>query len=266
MTAPRPLNVLLVEDDPIHQVVSRRLLEQLGAHVDLAPDGLQALAAATRTAYDLVFMDIQMPVMDGVRATRALRHAGLDKLPVIAMTSQASAADQRVYAQAGLNDLVPKPVDARRLADTLERWRPARQAQAAEEPLPPLTPHLDALPQGIPGLDVAGAVQRLLGNTALYREMLQRYADSQERVPGLVRAALDAGDRELACREVHTARSLAATVGALRVWAEAQSLERCLRDDAPETEWKPVLTRLEKQLHLLLGALRAQLEMQPQAA
>ncbi len=248
------LSVLLVEDDAIHQMVSRRLLERLGASVDLATNGLEALTQATRARYDLVFMDIQMPVMDGIKATRAIRHAGLDQLPIVAMTSCASPADQRAYAAAGVNDLVPKPVDARHLADTLARWRPetARAGLPAVEP--PIA--LDGLPLGIPGLDVAGALARMLGRKDLYLEMLQRYDASQGEVPGQLRAAMDSGDRPLARRLAHTAKSLAATVGAVHVAADAQAVELALRDGAAPADVNLCLALFERRLGLLQEALQ----------
>lgn len=248
------LSVLLVEDDALHQMVSRRLLERLGATVDLATNGLEALTQATHTRYDMVFMDIQMPVMDGIKATRALRHAGLDQLPIVAMTSCASPADQRAYAAAGVNDLVPKPVDARHLADTLARWRPEASRAAFPAVEPPLT--LDGLPVGIPGLDVAGALTRMLGRKDLYLEMLQRYDASQGPVPAQLRAALEAGDRAQARRLAHTAKGLAATVGALHVAADAQAVEQALRDEAVPADVHLCLALFERRLGLLQEALQ----------
>ncbi len=248
------LSVLLVEDDAIHQLVSRRLLERLGASVDLATNGLEALTQATRASYDMVFMDIQMPVMDGIKATRAIRHAGLDQLPIVAMTSNASPADQRAYAAAGVNDLVPKPVDARHLADTLARWRP----ESSRAVLPPMEPpiSLDGLPVGIPGLDVAGALTRMLGRKDLYLEMLQRYAASQGTVPAQLRALLAAGEREPARRQAHTAQGLAATVGAIHVAADARAVEQALRDDAALADVHLCLALFERRLGLLQEALQ----------
>ncbi len=249
------LSVLLVEDDAIHQMVSRRLLERLGASVDLAANGLEALTQATRTHYDLVFMDIQMPVMDGLKATRAIRHAGLDQLPIVAMTSCASPSDQRAYAAAGVNDLVPKPVDARHLADTLARWRPEAAHGAAPGLAPPIV--LDGLPLGIPGLDVVGAVSRMLGRKDLYLEMLQRYDASQGEVPAQLRAALASDDHLLARRLAHTARSLAATIGAVQVASDAQALEQALLDEAPPADVRLCLALFERRLGLLQEALQA---------
>ncbi len=249
------LSVLLVEDDAIHQMVSRRLLERLGASVDLAANGLEALTQATRTHYDLVFMDIQMPVMDGLKATRAIRHAGLDQLPIVAMTSCASPSDQRAYAAAGVNDLVPKPVDARHLADTLARWRPESEHARMPALAPPIV--LDGLPLGIPGLDVVGALTRMLGRKDLYLEMLQRYDASQGEVPAKVRAALDNDDRLMARRLAHTAKSLAATVGAVQVAADAQAIEQALIDEAPAEDITLSLALFERRLGLLQEALQA---------
>ncbi len=117
-------NLLLVDDDPIHQLVGQRLLERLGARVEIAHNGQSALERVGLRHFDLVLMDIHMPLMDGVTATRAIRAAGLRKLPIVAMTTRAGTDDEREYARAGMNDLVPKPVDARDLARAVSRWLP----------------------------------------------------------------------------------------------------------------------------------------------
>ena len=119
----RRLRLLVVEDNQINQVVISSMLRTAGHECDLAKDGLEALAIVQRRDYDGVLMDIQMPVMDGVEAARAMRHLGAKylKLPIIALTANAMAGDEERYLGLGMNDYVPKPIDPDQLTLALRR-------------------------------------------------------------------------------------------------------------------------------------------------
>jgi CheY-like chemotaxis protein len=128
-----PLQILVAEDHPVNQLVTARILEKRGHHVTLVADGQSALDALERRAYDLVLMDVQMPVMDGLQATsliRAKEGAHGTHLPVIAFTALAMPGDQEHLLAAGIDDYVPKPVRADQLFEAMGRVlsgkRPAR--------------------------------------------------------------------------------------------------------------------------------------------
>ena len=115
--------ILVVEDNPINQVVTSRLLAALGYEPDIAGDGLAALEAIERAAYDVVLMDVRMPGLDGPGATRAIR----DRWPmsgprIIALTANASGADRQECIDAGMDDFLAKPVTLEELAAALRRW------------------------------------------------------------------------------------------------------------------------------------------------
>ncbi|MEO8602174.1 MAG: response regulator [bacterium] len=122
--AERPLHILLVEDNPVNQKLARRLLERAGHTIIVADDGAQAVALSAATRFDLVMMDVQMPIMDGFEATAAIRareraHGG--HVPILAMTAHAMTGDRERCLAAGMDDYVTKPIDAAGLRAALER-------------------------------------------------------------------------------------------------------------------------------------------------
>lgn len=121
---PSPLRVLLVEDNPVNQILAATVLKKSGHRVDLAGDGAEAVDAVLGCRYDVVLMDVQMPVMDGVEATKRIR--ALDgepsRIPIIAMTANAMQGDREYYLAAGMDDYVSKPIEWNNLMRVLARW------------------------------------------------------------------------------------------------------------------------------------------------
>jgi signal transduction histidine kinase/CheY-like chemotaxis protein len=124
------LSLLLAEDNEINADIGREILELYGARVDLAVNGAEAIRRVQGGGYDAVLMDMQMPVMDGLSAARALRDAGYT-LPILALTANALSADRVAALEAGMNDHITKPLDARVLAETIRRWCPASTTDEA---------------------------------------------------------------------------------------------------------------------------------------
>jgi two-component system, sensor histidine kinase and response regulator len=121
------LRILLVEDNPVNQLLAVRLLEKRGHSVTLAGNGKEALATLEKNTFDLVFMDVQMPQMDGFEATVAIREkerASGDHLPIIAMTAHAMAGDRERCLKAGMDDYISKPIRPQELADLLKHYSP----------------------------------------------------------------------------------------------------------------------------------------------
>jgi CheY-like chemotaxis protein len=118
-----PLRILIVEDNPVNQLTLRRMLEKLGYQPHLVGDGAEAVATATATAFDLIFMDIQLPNMDGLQATRAIVRSLDSRRPrIVAMTANATPEDRQACFDAGMDDYVTKPISLAHLRATIEKW------------------------------------------------------------------------------------------------------------------------------------------------
>jgi CheY-like chemotaxis protein len=127
----RRLSILVAEDVPMNQMLIQSLLDTLGHRCEVVSDGQQAVEAAASTRYDLILMDLQMPVMNGLDAARAIRAftAPASLVPIIALTANAFAEDIAACKEAGMNDFVPKPLDFDRLALTIDHWAEAVPAE-----------------------------------------------------------------------------------------------------------------------------------------
>lgn len=276
--AVRGAKVLLVEDNELNQIVAVELLRDAGFVVDVADNGQMALERLEHTAYDVVLMDMQMPVMDGETATRQLRRNPRYKdLPVIAMTANAMESDRQRCFAAGMNDHVAKPIEPAALWAALARWiRPreglgqvpvvaAAAAPASQAPVvsPPAV-RLKGWPPVVPGLNTTLGLQRALGKPVLYADMLTRFAQTQSGTLSQMDAAIAAGDLALAERLAHTLRSVAANIGALDVSEQAQALELALRSYSgagsvlgSSDRFMPLLGTLAASMEPLLAGLQA---------
>jgi two-component system sensor histidine kinase/response regulator len=229
------VRILLVEDNEVNQQVASEVLESAGASVRIANHGGEAVRILTEgkqpPPFDVVFMDLQMPEMDGFTATRLLRaQPQLQGLPIVAMTAHALVEEQQRCLEAGMNDHVSKPINPDALFATLARWAKPRQAQAVgTEDKPGRLADEVILPE-IDGVDMAGGLRRVAGNKRLYRDLLVRFAARQGDVHSQIIAAIEIGDRQRAERIAHTVKGVAGNIGLGKVFTAAEELERAIRD------------------------------------
>lgn len=126
---PQPLNILIVEDNPINQKMLRRMLDKLGFEADLAENGAAALESFKQKHYHMILMDLQMPEMDGLTATRSIRSLPLDPQPcIIAVTANVSKQDREASFEAGMDDFMAKPIRKDKLEEMIQKWQPSAQA------------------------------------------------------------------------------------------------------------------------------------------
>jgi PAS domain S-box-containing protein len=266
------IRVLLVEDNPVNQQIAVELLTSAGAAVSVANDGREAVAAITGMVqpppYDIVLMDMQMPVMDGHEATRAIRSdPRYDSLPIIAMTAQAMAEERDQCLSEGMNDHITKPIDPDLLYRTVlafagQRVVPRASAAIQAPRDPPHGPGATAAATselaGIAGIDTVDGLRRVAGNERLYRAMLRQYADDQADTPTALRAALAAGDAKTAERLAHTLKGVSATLGIKPASEAAAVVEDRIRHDGLEGI-KDDLAALEEATAAVIAAIRAAL-------
>jgi two-component system sensor histidine kinase/response regulator len=233
----RGARVLLVEDNPINQQVALELLQSAGMQVDIADDGVEALREVRKRTYDAVLMDIQMPVMDGLQASRAIRAIEhLKDVPIIAMTASALRGDRDRCMAAGMNDYVAKPIDVEQLFTTLLRWvkvsRPMPAPAAPEQPAAAATTAalpLEELAEVLAGMDVSAGLKRVAGDRQLYRRLLMQFMDHSRDTVTEIRAALERSEWSEAKSKTHSLKGVAGNLGADELYKAAQQLESALR-------------------------------------
>jgi CheY-like chemotaxis protein len=233
-----------VEDNDINQMVAREFLAKAGLVVTVATNGLAAVELVQEQDFDLVLMDLQMPVMDGLTAAkriRALAKPGVDLLPIVAMTANAMEDDIQQCHRAGMNGHVSKPFSPQRLYASLAQWLGG--AAAAD---PAGSGHL-------PGLDPDQAIRQLGGNEPLYRELLRRFVREYHDGGPRMRASLAHGERNAAMNLAHAIKGVAGVLAAEALRRSAQELEAALKNEAADVE--PLAARFAAELETVLASI-----------
>ncbi|RNF29067.1 hypothetical protein NM04_19870, partial [Massilia aurea] len=232
--------ILLAEDNANNREVALEFMAAARMQVDVAFNGVEAVRMAREGDYDLVLMDIQMPEMDGLAATREIRlDARLRELPVVAMTAHALASDRALSRLAGMNDHVTKPIDPDLLFCTLLKWidparlegRPAPQGllPAVQAQAPGHDPASTAALPAVPGIDWRLALDKVDGQRRRLEKRAGSFVREYAAAPRILRDALAAGDHPRLQGLAHNLKSSAAYVGAFELAGAASRLEQDLR-------------------------------------
>ena len=250
--------ILVVEDNLINQQVASELLTSKNAHVDVAENGKKALDILLDTKkgktppYDIVLMDLQMPVMNGIEATEKIRaDSAFNSLPVIAMTAHAMQEEFDHCREAGMDDHIAKPVDVNILYHTIEHWlqhkhadrkKPAKPGKTSaalaleqnsslrrrkKEALPAVSSEVDLM-EALPSFDVKTALTRVAGNKKLYKRMLSRFANEYADKDAELNSLLHDSKKEDAALLVHSIKGLAGNLGMIPLFESTKKLEEAL--------------------------------------
>ena len=241
------LRILLAEDNPVNQRLALRLLEKMGHRITLVDNGLDALERAMLGGHDLILMDVQMPGLDGLTATRRIRQWEVDRaghVPIIAMTARAMQGDRERCLEAGMDDYLSKPIDSERLRQLVSRF------------------HVE---QAGPVLAWRGALLRLDGDSALLLELAQMFIDDGGQLMQTLYDAFDQRDLAGSQRAVHSLQGVLVNFGAQRAISQAERLSASLHEPAQAAQWRAQAVELGAAVDEVIVALRALITAGPAA-
>lgn len=258
----RNSRILLVEDSELNQEVAKQVLLSGGLQVDIAVNGKMALHKLAEQKYDLVLMDMYMPVMDGLTATRLIRQQpSLQKLPIIALTGSDTVKDRENCLAAGMNeDFISKPLAVERLVEVLLRWIPAKQEVSPSQSLPQPGGQGDIPPElaGVEAseLDVQAGLYRALQQPEFYKKLLRTFMENQALACERIRQELAEGAWHKAERTAHTLKSTAATIGGVKVQKAAAELERHIKTRQLDSDLEQRMLEASKATEELVNLLQ----------
>ena len=222
----RGRRVLVVDDVPMNLEILRGLLEAAGCAVETADSGLEAVERARKGGLDLVLMDIQMPVMDGVSATQEIRRIpGYGQLPVIAVTANVLESDHRHYRASGMNDIISKPIDPATLYAAVARFTPGGAGPHGQTPDTDPAAHSAHAPL----FDVEAALGLLGGDQELLIRSIRMFAASNEHDVERINGLIANSDLKAASHRLHRLKGSAAMIGCRRLAEVSAALERDLK-------------------------------------
>ncbi|HEY4068810.1 MAG TPA: PAS domain-containing protein [Burkholderiaceae bacterium] len=259
--------ILLAEDNPVNREVAEELLRSAGLEVESAWDGARAVELVLSRHYDAILMDMQMPVMDGLEATLAIRKQGRSRMPIIAMTANAFAEDRQACLAAGMNDHLAKPMDPALMYAALLRWLPLRQN--ARTPIPGTAPDATAQHESlrqrlaaIDGFDLALSLRSVAGQMTALERVLQRFVDNyRDGATVLVDHDADPHKTRTQWRAAcHSLRGALAAIGAVGVLEQLTTFDKTLGASEATLDAAPAALTLQQRLLAFVAALRAALQ------
>lgn len=256
----RGLTILLVEDNDINREIAIELLGDAGLHVEWAENGRVAcdMVRSQGHAYAAILMDVQMPEMDGITATRIIREShSADSLPILAMTAHAYEEEKARCRDAGMNDHIAKPVDPVVLMETLDRWLKAPVSAIAPKVPAMEKPSDDGLPACLPPFDIPAALVRVNGKAALLKKLIVTFGDSYANVAHDLRVFISTPLLPDARRLAHSLKGVAGSLGLAEVQAVAADVERMLAGGEVEAA-RIAIDELEKLMTPAIAAARSQ--------
>ncbi len=245
--------ILLAEDNITNQKVAQAILKKIGFHADVAANGTETVKALEQIDYDLVLMDVQMPVMDGLEATRIIRnpqsHVRNHDIPIIAMTANAMQGDRDRCLETGMNDYIAKPVNSKDLAEKLKIWLPQNDPERVEEQIiqPSLSESEPSLKPSI--FDRDNLLERMMGDVETAEMIIEIFLDDIPMQLDALKQSMEAMDITTMKRVAHTIKGAAANVGGNALKETAAQIEQACSDNQIEfihNHWAELASRVEE--------------------
>ncbi|MET0094552.1 MAG: response regulator, partial [Sedimenticola sp.] len=258
----RGARILLAEDNEINQELAMELMRNVGILLTVANNGQEAIDLLANEDFDGILMDVQMPVLDGLEATRRIRQdARYRELPIIAMTAEAMENDRVAALDAGMNDYITKPVNVHEMFATMNRWITPGVSRAGDEQAAFPRDHGPAfvldeeLLTGLDGIDTRAGLHTAQGNHALYMKLLGMFSEGQKDFAKTFGQLFGSGDPEEATRAAHTLKGVAGNIGARQLQTLARQLELACREDGGAAEVKMLLSLVSKELQQVIDSI-----------
>ena len=222
--------ILLAEDNLLNQQIATEILEDEGFVVEIANNGEEAVNMTNKSQYDIVLMDMQMPIMDGLEATKTIRQKfSKNDLPILAMTANASDADRDKCLEAGMNAHITKPIDPNSLFAGLAKWIKEKNSKLINDEKTLISAKEEIKVPEINGLDSRLGLQVAAGKVSLYIKMLKTFSNDQINAVSDIKRALDIKDYLTAQRVAHTLKGTCGSIGAIEIQKIAGEVEgQCL--------------------------------------
>jgi CheY-like chemotaxis protein len=223
-------SVLLVEDNLSNQCLIQKLLKATGLKIHLANNGQEAVSMSAARLYDLILMDIEMPIMDGYQATQTiLQNKHYINIPIIAITANTSKQDRQKCLDTGMSAHIAKPIDPELFYQTLLQYFPTNLTVS-----PPLemdaNTHLWPLNELL-GIDVSLGLKNFLGDQELYQKILRHFYEDHAHDADNIKLSLKNNDKEKAKRMVHTIKGASSTLGSIQLYQVTMELESILKNE-----------------------------------
>ncbi len=258
----RKTRILLAEDNITNQRVALGILKRLGLSADAVANGEEALRALETLPYDVVLMDVQMPEMDGLAATRQIRDPRSavpnHQIPIIAMTAHALEGDRETCLNAGMSDYVSKPVSPQALAAALEKWLPPDIATRPEGTLKALGTTAQGEPTrraDLPVFDRKGMMSRLMDDADIAANVALCFLEDMPRQLQIARDYLESGNLSGIQRQAHTIKGASSNIGGLALCAVAADLEKVSVLDSARDQIDRMTLEFERIKEILLHDL-----------
>ncbi|MBF0399000.1 MAG: response regulator [Desulfobacterales bacterium] len=262
--------ILIAEDAYVNQQLIKKILEKFGAIVEIANNGKEAVDIITSFHFDVILMDIQMPLMDGYTASKLIRQFEISRfkdnknifnsnfqVPIIALTGQTGKNDRDQCFEAGMNDYIIKPIDTEKLFFVLAKWIKYREKNIEEkDKILSIEHDLDCdLPEIISGIDIPAGIKRLGGNKKLFKKLLIEFYIEYANTSQEIKNAIEQEDSNLAIRLAHTFKGVAGNLSATKLYHTTNELETIIKENQVE-DYERILNSFESSLNEVIGALK----------